>query len=267
MKTTRIITIANHKGGVAKTTTAFNLAKGLARHNKKVLCIDLDPQGNLTDLTGLNKDSEDIQTIAEIFINKNTDIKSLIYQIDDIYLIASNNGLQQASENLLSQANGDYRLDIKIKDLINLYDYIIIDTPPSTNNLSRNGIIASSEIIIPIQAEYIAEHGTADFLNFFYNINESLKEIDKKEKHINGALITMIDKRTRLNREIEKQIKEELKAIGINTFNTTIARNTKIGEAPTEAKSIYDYDITSQGAKDYEALTLEIIAQEDKGGQ
>lgn len=258
---TKIITIANNKGGVAKTTTAFNLSKGLAKHNKKVLCIDLDPQGNLTTLTGLDKDTDGLKTIADIFFEKNTDIKTLILQVDDLYLIPSNDTLQKASEYLITQPNGDYRLNTKLKELNGLFDYIIIDTPPSISNLTRNGIIASTDIITPIQAEYIAEHGTADFLKFINNINEALAEIDKPTKQINGALITMIDKRTRLNREIEQKLKSELAEIDINTFNTTIARNTKIAEAPTENKSIYDYDTNSQGAKDYEALTLEILNQ------
>lgn len=257
---TKIITIANNKGGVAKTTTAYNLAKGLARNNKKVLCIDLDPQGNFTTMTGLDKD-ELQNTIANIFYDKNTDIKTLILQVDDIYLIPSNISLQGASEYLITQANGDYRLDIKLKDIKDDFDFIIIDTPPSTNNLTRNGIIASTEIIAPIQAEYIAEHGTGDLLLFISSINEALAEIDKPTKQISGALITMIDKRTRLNREIEQRIKTRLAEIGIKTFNTTIARNTKIAEAPTENKSIFDYDINSQGAKDYEALTLELLNQ------
>lgn len=261
---TRILTIANHKGGVAKTTTAFNLSKGLARQNKKVLCIDLDPQGNLTTLTGLDKDDDQIKTkcIASIFRDKNTDIKNLILQVDNIYIIPSNSTLQEASEILTGQPNGDYRLDIKLKELDGLFDYIIIDTPPSISNLARNGIIASTEIITPIQAEYLAEHGTADFLDFFNKINDQLNEIGKPSKTFNGALITLYDKRTNINKGIAEQIKKELADIGINTFNTIIARNTKIAEAQTENKSIFDYDIKSQGATDYSDLTTEIINQE-----
>lgn len=258
---TRIITIANHKGGVAKTTTAFNIAKGLARKNKKVLCIDLDPQGNLTTLTGLDKD-EIQDTIANIFIDEDSDIKNLILQVDDIYLIPSNNYLQKASEQI-DGGSEDYRLYQKIDDIKELFDYIIIDTPPSQSILARNGIIASTEIIAPIQAEYLAEHGTADFLTFIETINKDIKKWNIQTKKIEGALITLFDKRTNINKGLKERIKKELAEIGIKTFNTTIARNTKIAEAQTENKSIYDYDINSQGAKDYSDLVDEILSQEE----
>lgn len=255
---TTIITLANNKGGVAKTTTAFNLSKGLARHNKKVLLIDLDPQGNSTTLTGLDKE-ELTHTIADIFKDKNTDIKNLILQVDDIHIIPSNSTLQKASEELQAQAFSDIRLATKIKDIKDLYDFIIIDTPPSTNNLTRNGIIASDKIMIPIQAEHLALQGTADFIQFIDNLNQDIKELNQEPKRIDGALITMYDNRTKQSEDIKAQADEGLQAFNIKAYNTIIHRNTDISKAPSKNKSIYDYNLTSQGAKDYEDLTNEII--------
>lgn len=264
---TRVITVANNKGGVAKTTTVFNVGKCLAGKGKKVLLIDLDPQANLSTMAGIEKDTMIEKSISQIFVNKDINIKSLILRVDDIDVLISSSDLLAASENLIAQGNKDHRLETKLKEIINenLYDYILIDTPPNFGILTRNGIIASTEIIIPIQAEFLALQGTADILSFVNAINDDLQELERPLKRINGAIVTMYDQRTSLSKDIDSTARAGLKENGIDTFITIINKNTKIAEAPRENKSIFDYDKNSQGAKDYEALTNEIVAQELKG--
>lgn len=266
---TRAIAICNMKGGVAKTTTTFSLAKYLAKNGKNVLCVDLDPQGNLTELTGLNKNDENFKnkTIAEIFKNidnSNFDFKNLILKVDDISLVIANRNLQYESESVMNKGMVDFTLEEHIEKLINenIYDYILFDTPPSTSTLTSNGIIASNEIIIPIQAEMLSLNGTADMLDYLDELNNLMQKARREPKKINGALITMVDLRTSLNRNIEQTGRAELEKSGINVFKTIIHRNSKIGDSQTVNKSVFDYDNKSKGAIDYANFALEIINQE-----
>lgn len=260
---TRIISVTNNKGGVGKSTTTLNLASYLSLAGKKILLVDLDPQANLTTMIGIEKDSKPEKSIAKIFRDKNVDIKSLILKVDDLYILTADSDLQEASEKI--NENPDYRLQIKLRELVNNneFDYIIIDTPPSLGVLTRNGVIASKEIIIPIQAEHLALEGTADVVNFIYKMNSQIADLGMPEKSITGALITMYDGRIKQSENITQTVQQNFKSLEIPVFKTLIRRNSKISEAPAEKQSIFFYDKSSRGSKDYEAFAKEIIAQEE----
>ncbi|MDN5320126.1 MAG: chromosome partitioning protein [Thermococcaceae archaeon] len=243
------ISIANQKGGVGKSTTAINLSAALALKGKNVLLVDMDPQGATTIGLGLR---EAKPTIYDVIIDE-VEIEEAITQtlVDGLHLIPSNIALSGAEIELSSQIGREYILRNKLSKLKGDYDYIIIDTPPSLGVLTMNSLVASDEVIIPIQAEYYALEGIALLLKAIRLVRDRLGI----PLEIKGFLITMFDKRTNLSKEVRDEVK---RTFGEKVFKTMIPRNVKLAEAPSYGKPIFLYAPDSKGAKAYMKLAEEV---------
>ena len=251
----KIISIANQKGGVGKTTTTVNLCAILARRGKKVLLIDADPQGNATSGLGVSKDVEfstyDLlvsDTPAEDIIMK-TELRNLS-------ISASNLNLAGAEVQLVSMMSREKRLKEKLKDVKDKFDYILIDCPPSLGLITLNAFTASDSVLIPVQCEYYALEGLGQLLN----------TIDLVKKHLNnslyieGALLTMYDVRTNLSNQVVQEVK---KYFNNRVFKTVIPRNVRVSEAPSYGLPITIYDPHSKGAKSYEKFGKEFLKKNE----
>ena len=254
---TRIISLTNNKGGVGKTTSTLNIGVGLANKGRRVLLVDLDPQASLTISLGLNSKDYLERSIVQV-LTKTKDIKECIFKIrENVYIIPSNKLLNDAEDVIKGKPFRESILKKAIEPIKDIFNYILIDCPPSLNVFTDNGLTASSEVFLPIEAEYLALQGTSQLVE---KVNE-MKE-GNEELKITGVFLTKYDQRKNLN----KQVKEVLEATFKNTvFNTNINTNVAIAEAPSHQKDIFSYEPTSTGAKDYENLVEEIIAQEQGG--
>ena len=244
-----VISIANQKGGVGKSTTAINLSTALALKGKNVLLVDMDPQGATTIGLGLRGATP---TIYNVVIDE-TEIEEVIVKtsIDGLHLIPSNIALSGAEIELSSQIGREYILRNKLAKLKRDYDYIIIDTPPSLGVLTMNSLVASNEVIIPIQAEYYALEGIALLLKAIRLVRDRLGI----PLEIKGFLITMFDKRTNLSKEVREEVK---RTFGEKVFKTMIPRNVRLAEAPSYGRPIFLYAPDSRGAKAYMKLAKEV---------
>ncbi|NJE26803.1 ParA family protein [Thermococcus sp. MV5] len=244
-----VISIANQKGGVGKSTTAINLSAALALKGKKVLLVDMDPQGATTIGLGLR---EATPTIYNVIIDE-AEIEEAIIEtsIDGLHLIPSNIALSGAEIELSSQIGREYILRNKLAQIRSLYDYVIIDTPPSLGVLTMNSLVASDEVIIPIQAEYYALEGIALLLKAIRLVRDRLGI----PLEIRGFLITMFDRRTNLSKEVREEVN---RTFGEKVFKTMIPRNVRLAEAPSYGKPIFLYAPDSRGAKAYIKLAEEV---------
>lgn len=251
---TKIIAIANQKGGVGKTTTSINLAAGLAYSNKKVLLVDFDPQGNATQGVGHRVGLKDL-TVYDAILNQ-ADIKECIKNLKKppLDILPANINLAGADLELAKiEEHREGFLKEALAPIQEDYDYIIIDCPPSLGLINTNALAAADSVLIPVQCEYYALEGITQLLQTIRLVqklfNPSLK--------IEGVLLTMYDARTNLSAEVGQEIRKHFKE---KTYKTIIPRNIKLSEAPSAGKSIYDYDINSEGAKAYVSLTREVIS-------
>ena len=247
----RIISIANQKGGVGKTTTAINLSTVLAKRNKKTLLIDMDPQGNATSGVGIEKNLE--KSIYNVLIEENSIEEAILKtNIKNLDICPSTINLAGAEVELVSMMSREMRLKEKLENIKNNYDYILIDCPPSLGLITLNAFTASNSVLIPVQCEYYALEGLGQLLN---TINLVKKHLNKNIE-IEGALLTMYDARTNLSNQVVKEVK---KYFDDKVYKTVIPRNVRLSEAPSYGMPITEYDSRSKGSKMYEKLAKEFL--------
>ncbi|WP_062056980.1 ParA family protein [Aquimarina longa] len=250
-----VISIANFKGGVGKTTTAINLAAGLQKKGKKVLLIDVDPQANLTQSLGITEDIEkSIYTILrqEAF-GEETNITDVLLNASGLDLIPSSLDLAGAELELASVYGREQILSQLIQPLQG-YDFVFIDCPPSMSMLTINALVSSDFVLIPLQAEFLPLKGVRSFLKHF----ELVKKLNKKIKLL-GFVLTKYDYRKKMNQEIKSQLQEEFSEAMI--FKTHIRSNIALANAQEQGKDIFTYDKNANGAKDYSEFTIEFLSK------
>lgn len=252
----RIISIANQKGGVGKTTTAINLSTVLAKRNKKTLLIDMDPQGNATSGVGIEKNLE--KSTYNLLIEEDQ-IEEVILKTDikNLDICPSTINLAGAEVELVSMMSREMRLKEKLESIKDNYDYILIDCPPSLGLITLNAFTASNSVLIPVQCEYYALEGLGQLLNTVKLVKKHLN----KDLEIEGALLTMFDTRTNLSKQVVDEVK---RYFGDKVYKTVIPRNVKLSEAPSYGMPITVYDPRSKGAKCYGKLGKEVIKNNEE---
>ncbi|MEA1939977.1 MAG: AAA family ATPase [Candidatus Caldatribacteriota bacterium] len=248
----KVMAITNQKGGVGKTTTAVNLSTSMALHKKRVLLIDIDPQGNSSSGIGLDK-SKIKRSVYDVLINQ-TPIKKVILQskIKKLDILPSNIQLAGAEIELVNYVSRENKLKRAIKAIKEEYEYIIIDCPPSLGLLTLNSLTAADSVIIPIQCEYYALEGISQLLNTINLVRENLNS----SLEIEGILLTMFDNRTNLSRDVIIEVKKFFTG---NIFKSVIPRNVRVSEAPSYGMPVVLYNKKSKGAVAYKKLAKEVI--------
>ena len=252
---TRIIAITNQKGGVGKTTTCVNLAASLAATRRKVLLIDLDPQGNATMGSGVDK--REVAFSGYHLLLEDEAIEQIIVQADSAGydLIPGNSDLTAAEVQLMQLEGRESRLGRRLQPVVGRYDYILIDCPPSLNMLTLNALTAASAVLIPIQCEYYALEGLSALLETV----EQIREAVNPDLEVEGLLRTMYDARNNLANEVSDQL---LQHFGDRVYRTIIPRNVRLAEAPSYGAPIIKYDSASRGAIAYLALAAELVRRQ-----
>lgn len=253
----RVIAVANQKGGVGKSTTAINLSACLAEKGKKVLAIDIDPQGNTTSGLGVEKDSVEI-TLYELLLGE-VEIDHAIIKnvVDNVDLIPSNVNLSGAEIELPRIRDKEYILKNNVDKVRGRYDYIIMDCPPSLNMLTINALTASNSVLVPIQCEYYALEGLSQLIHTIELVKDRLNE----GLFIEGVVFTMYDARTNLSMQVVENVKNHLQQY---IYQTIIPRNVRLAEAPSYGQPITIYDSRSTGAESYRLLAEEVIHREEE---
>jgi chromosome partitioning protein len=249
-----IITVANQKGGVGKTTTAINLSAAVANKGFKTLLIDLDPQSNST-MSYVDPRSVS-RSMFDVMVSEELSFKDVIVptRVPNLMLAPSKIALAKLESKLIGEIDGPFRLKDKMKDTANQFDYIFIDTPPTLGMITVNALVASTHVLVPIQSSYFALEGTDDLLETI----EKIKARPNPNLQLLGVVITMHDKRTTLARDIHEQIGE---VFGDRLFNTIITKSIRLEESPAYKESIFTFAPKSSGAMEYYSLSEEILSR------
>ena len=248
----RIIAIANQKGGVGKTTTAINLSASLASLGKRVLALDMDPQGNMTSGLGVDKDGVE-KTVYDLIIG-NVGIEECIFEnvLENLDVLPSNINLSAAEIELIGIDNKEYLLKEEVDKVKDRYDYIIIDCPPALSMLTINAMTTSDSVLVPIQCEYYALEGLSQLIHTIELVQERLNST----LEIEGVVFTMYDARTNLSLQVVENVKDNLNQ---TIYKTIIPRNIRLAEAPSYGMPITLYDPKLTGAESYMLLAEEVI--------
>ncbi|MBP8693204.1 MAG: ParA family protein [Enterococcus sp.] len=251
----RIISVANQKGGVGKTTTTVNLGASLAFVGKKILLVDSDAQGNATSGMGIRK-PDVTHDIYDVLVNE-VPIQDAIYPTsrENLDIVPATLQLAGAEIELTSMMARESRLKMALNEVKDQYDFILIDCPPSLGHLTINAFTASDSILIPVQCEYYALEGLSQLLNTVRLVQKHFNP----ELEIEGVLLTMYDARTNLGAEVVEEVRRYFQE---KVYDTIIPRNIRLSEAPSHGLSIIDYDIRSKGAEVYQALAKEVLTRE-----
>jgi chromosome partitioning protein len=255
----RIVSVANQKGGVGKTTTAINLAASLALAERRVLLVDVDPQGNLTSGVGRKNHKGEAGTIYDALTTPlpTTDAHPFTIPtgIDGLQLIPADRNLTGAEIEMVTLASREERLRALLTPLRYEFDYIFVDCPPSLGLLTLNALVAADAVLIPLHCEYFALEGLADLVSTMRRVRAALNPgLD-----IEGVLLTMFDERTHLGQQVATDVREFFKE---KVFRTVIPRNVRLGEAPSHGMPVILYDVKSRGAEAYLALAREVLERQ-----
>lgn len=251
----RIIAIANRKGGVGKTTTTVNVATAMAATGKKVLVIDLDPQGNATTSMGINKKGR-MASSYEVLLGERTLSEAVVWtEIPNFSIVPSSADLAGAEVELVDMPNREFALKQAIVQSAVNYDYVLIDCPPSLSLVTINALVAANAVIVPLQCEFLALEGITDLIR---NINIIKKKFNPGLE-LQGVVLTMYDKRNNLSQMVEDDVRN---FFGKKVYQTVIPRNVKISEAPSHGKPVLLYDFKCSGSQAYISLTGEVLKRE-----
>lgn len=252
-----IVVIANQKGGVGKTTTAINLSAACAMQGKKVLLVDLDPQGN-TSLSFVEPAVVD-QSAFELFTEVNQPLEVLIYptKVENLEIIPSKINLAKLEAKLMGDFDAIFRLRDRIEQIRSDYDLIFIDTPPTLGLITVNALVAATYVLIPIQSSYFALEGTDDLLETV----EKVRSRPNPDLELLGVVVTLFDKRTALSKDVEAQIRD---VFGEKAFETVITRSVRLEESPAHKETIFAFSPKSSGAIEYQSLSKEVLKRVQK---
>ncbi len=258
--TATIISVTNQKGGVGKSTTAINLAAGIATHGYQVLLVDMDPQGNATSGLGVDRGAL-TESVYDVLL-KDADIEDVIEPTSTLglHVLPATIDLAAAEIELVSAMSREQRLNGALKEVIENYDFVIIDCPPSLGLLTINAFAASSELLIPIQCEYYALEGVSQLLSNIKLVQGALNP----DLEVGGVILTMYDGRTKLSSDVAAQVREYF---GDKAFETVIPRSVKLSEAPSYGEPIESYAPMSSGGIAYRQLAKEFLKRHGLGGK
>lgn len=253
----RVIAIANQKGGVGKTTTAVNLGASLAAAEKRTLVIDCDPQANTTSALGFPKDPSRRTLYQAIILDEPIERIVIGAQMESLYLLPSDKNLAGAAVELVSAEQREYKLKNAIRGIRDKYDFVLIDCPPALDLLTLNALAAADAVLVPIQCEYLALEGVSEMIDTLMRLRRTINP----SLAIEGILLTMYDDRTTLS----KQVSADLRSFfGSQVFEAVIPRNVRLAEAPSHGLPVMFYDIHSKGAESYIQLAKEVITNAQK---